>query len=138
MVHFFCYYFTEGVSAMIIQKSAEDYLEAVLILQKKNGNARSVDIAGFLGVSKPSVSVAVKNLRENDYITVNDSGGLILTEKGREIADRMYERHQRLTEFLVRIGVNETVAEADACKIEHDLSDESFAALCRFADTLKK
>lgn len=118
---------------MKIQKSAEDYLEAMLMLKEKRGYVRSVDIAHLLGVTKPSVSYATKNLRENGYITMDKDGLITLTETGMEIAEKMYHRHKTLTRFLIRLGVDPTVAEEDACKIEHDLSEESFRAICRYA-----
>ena len=118
---------------MKIQKSSEDYLETMLILKETLGYIRSIDIARHLGVTKPSVSYATKNLRENGYITMDKEGLIALTEKGAEIAERMYHRHKTLTEFLIRLGVDPAVAEEDACKIEHDLSEESFAAICRHA-----
>ena len=118
---------------MKIQKSAEDYLETMLMLKNEKGYIRSIDIAHHLGVTKPSVSYATKHLRENGYITMDKEGLITLTEKGFEIAENMYHRHKTLTRFLVRLGVDPVVAEEDACKIEHDLSEESFHAICRFA-----
>ncbi|MCI6499235.1 metal-dependent transcriptional regulator [Lachnospiraceae bacterium HCP1S3_C3] len=117
---------------MSIYKSGEDYLETILILSRRNGNVRSVDIAHELNFKKSSVSVAMKNLRLNNYITINDNGYILLTESGLEIATKIYERHTILTDFLKSIGVNEEVAAEDACKIEHDLSSESFDALKKF------
>lgn len=117
---------------MSIYKSGEDYLETILILSRRNGNVRSVDIAHELNFKKSSVSVAMKNLRLNNYITINDNGYILLTESGLEIATKIYERHTILTDFLKSIGVNEEVAAKDACKIEHDLSSESFDALKKF------
>ncbi len=117
---------------MSIYKSGEDYLETILILSRRNGNVRSVDIAHELNFKKSSVSVAMKNLRLNNYITINDNGYILLTESGLEIAAKIYERHTILTDFLKSIGVNEEVAAEDACKIEHDLSSESFDALKKF------
>jgi Mn-dependent DtxR family transcriptional regulator len=116
-----------------IQRSSEDYLEKILMLQEKKGYARSIDIAGELGVTKPSVSYAVKKLRENGYITVDSDGLISLTVPGMEIASRMYERHKLLTNFLMVLGVDEKTAREDACRIEHDLSDKSFNAICRHA-----
>ncbi len=117
-----------------IGKSAEDYLEAMVILKEKNGYIRSIDIAGFLGVTKPSVSNAMKRLREDGYIEMESSGRITVTDKGMKIADKIYTRHKKLTGFFVDLGVDPEVAEADACKIEHDLSDETFEALCRCID----
>ena len=116
---------------MNIYESAEDYLEQILMLLEKKGHARSVDIAAGLNVSKPSVSVAMKKLRENGYITMSTDNMISLTDKGYAIARKIYDRHQALTKYLVQIGVAEETAREDACKIEHDLSDESFAAICR-------
>ena len=111
---------------MQIRESAEDYLEAILILSKKGGGVRSVDIATMLGVSKPSVSHAMKLLREDGYIAMDRYGTVTLLEKGAEIADRIYERHMVLTKMLEGLGVSNEVARADACKMEHDISNESF------------
>ena len=119
---------------MKIQKAAEDYLEMILMLSEKKGYARSIDVANEMGVTKPSVSVAVKRLRENGYLSMDGNGLLTLTESGDEIARRMYDRHKMLTEFFVSIGVSEETAREDACKIEHDLSDESYRAMCRHID----
>ena len=125
-------------SDSVIGKSAEDYLESMIILKEKNGYIRSVDIAGFLGVTKPSVSNAMKRLREEGYIEMNRSGFITVTEKGMEIADKIYTRHKKLTDFFVALGVSEDVAEEDACKIEHDLSDETFNAICSHIDKVSK
>ncbi len=116
---------------MRILKSSEDYLEAMLMLREQHGYIRSIDISGELKVSKPSVSYAVKRLRENGYILMDQDGLITLTDKGMEIAERMYERHKTLARFLRSIGVDEETALADACKIEHDLSEETFAAVKR-------
>ncbi|MBO5556279.1 MAG: metal-dependent transcriptional regulator [Oscillospiraceae bacterium] len=123
---------------MKIQKASEDYLEAMLMMQEKHGYIRSIDVAEQLGVTKPSVSYATKRLRENGYITMDPDGLITLTDMGLEIAERMYERHKLLTALLIRLGVSEDVAREDACKIEHDLSVETFAAIRRHADTLMK
>ena len=114
---------------MNIYESAEDYLERILILHEKQDKVISLDIANSLGYSKPSVSRAMKNLRENGYIIVEANGNLVLTDKGMEVAKRIYERHVILSELLVCLGVSEKVALSDACKIEHDLSEESFEAI---------
>ncbi len=114
---------------MKIQKSAEDYLETILILGKGGQPVRSIDIATALSFSKPSVSVAMKNLRENGYITVDGSNHIALTKSGREIAETIYERHMVLTDFLEGIGVDNIQAAEDACKLEHAISPESFAKL---------
>ena len=116
---------------MIIKESSEDYLEAMLMLREEKGYIRSVDVAEKLGVTKPSVSYATKRLRENGYITMEPDGLITLTGSGTEIADRMFTRHRFLTEFLMRLGVSEATAREDACKIEHDLSAETFDAICR-------
>jgi len=118
---------------MKIQKSAEDYLETMLMMQEKHGYIRSVDVAEHLGVTKPSVSYATKRLRENGYITMDPDGPITLTDKGMEIAQRMYARHKTLTAFLVALGVEESVAIEDACKMEHDISEESFQAIVNHA-----
>ncbi|NLH00445.1 MAG: metal-dependent transcriptional regulator [Clostridiales bacterium] len=117
---------------MKIQKSSEDYLEMILMLKEKKGYARSIDIASELSVTKPSVSYAMKRLRENGYITMDADGLITLTEQGFEIAHRMYNRHKMLTEFLMSIGIDEETAREDACKMEHDISEKSFDAMCRF------
>ncbi|MCI2046154.1 MAG: metal-dependent transcriptional regulator [Faecalibacterium sp.] len=115
---------------MQIHESAEDYLEAILKLEEKQtGPVRSIDIANDLGFSKPSVSIAMKKLRESGYIEVGTSGSLSLLAPGRAIAERIYTRHRLLARFLESLGVSEENAAADACKIEHDLSDESFEKL---------
>lgn len=114
---------------MNIYESAEDYLEQILMLLEKKGHARSVDIAAGLNVSKPSVSVAMKKLRENGYITMSSDSMISLTDKGYAIARKIYNRHQALTRYLIQLGVPEDIAREDACKIEHDLSEESFAAI---------
>lgn len=114
---------------MKIQESAENYLEAILIIHNRQGNVRSIDIANELGFSKPSVSVAMKNLRTNGYIEVDKEGFITLLDKGREIADKIYERHTLLSAWLVRMGVSPEVAAEDACRIEHVISAETFERL---------
>lgn len=116
---------------MNIHESAEDYLEAILRLRESKGYVRSVDIAQMLGVTKPSVSFAMKKLRENGYIHMDEDNLITLTEMGEEIALRVYDRHKTLVSFLVSIGVSEETAREDACKIEHDISQETFEALRR-------
>ena len=116
--------------AMEIHQSAEDYLEKILMLSEEKGYVRSVDIATGLAVSKPSVSVAMKHLREDGYIVMDKDNYITLTDSGMEIARRVYDRHKALTRYLVQLGVPEEIAQEDACKIEHDLSDESYAAIC--------
>ena len=119
---------------MTIHQSAEDYLEAMLMLKEERGYIRSIDVAARLGVTKPSVSYATKRLRENGYIAMDPSGMITLLEPGLEIAERIYERHKLLTALLIRLGVSPETAREDACKIEHDLSVESFAAIRRSAE----
>lgn len=116
---------------MQIRESAENYLETILILsqRKGKGEVRSIDIVNELKFSKPSVSVAMKNLRENGYITVDKDGYIRLTDKGLEIAEKMYERHTLLSQWLIKLGVDEKVAVEDACRMEHVISAESFAAI---------
>jgi Mn-dependent DtxR family transcriptional regulator len=118
-----------GIAAMRIHKSAEDYLEMILRLTEEKGYARSADIAMGLGVSKPSVSVAMKQLREGNYIVMDKDNYISLTDTGMEIAHRIYERHKVLTRMLTMIGVDEKTAEDDACKVEHDISVQTFIAL---------
>lgn len=119
---------------MRILESSEDYLEAMLMMREKHGYVRSIDIAAELGVTKPSVSYATKRLRENGYITMDKEGLITLTESGYAIASRIYERHRTLTAFFVRLGVNEETAREDACKVEHDLSEETYNAIKRHAE----
>ena len=114
---------------MTIHKSAEDYLEAMLMLKEQRGYVRSIDVAEMLGVTKPSVSYATKRLRENGYISLDHAGMIQLTEPGLEIAERIYERHRLLTELFIGLGVSPETAREDACKIEHDLSVETFDAI---------
>ena len=114
---------------MKIHESAEDYLEAMLMLKEERGYVRSIDVAEKLGVTKPSVSYATKRLRENGYITMDHDGLITLTDKGMAIAASMYERHKLLTQLLINLGVNPDTAREDACKIEHDLSAETFEAI---------
>ncbi len=119
---------------MKIHASGEDYLEAILILQKQMGESavRSVDLARHMGFSKPSISHAVGVLRDGGFLTMDKDGFLHLTEEGREIARKIYERHQFFTEQLIAAGVNETTAEQDACRIEHAISEESFQKLQKY------
>ncbi len=118
---------------MNIHESAEDYLEAILVLKERLGMVRSIDVVHHLEYSKPSVSVAMKRLRENGYIEMDGEGYITLLPPGEEIARRIYTRHKLLTQFLIQLGVSEEVAAADACKIEHDLSDESFEKITAHA-----
>lgn len=117
---------------MAIHESGEDYLEAILVIKQRNGNVRSIDIAHELFFSKPSVSVAMKNLKANNYITIDENGFINLTETGMEIADKIYERHTFLTGWLTSIGVDPEVASEDACKVEHAISAESFSAIKKY------
>lgn len=112
-------------------ESLEDYLEKILYLQNKHGQVRSIDIANEMNFSKPSVSVAMKNLREKNYITMASDGYITLTASGKKRAESVLERHTLLSDWLISIGVNKETALADACKIEHDLSEESFEAIKR-------
>lgn len=114
---------------MKIHESAENYLETILMIKNKKGAVRSIDIANELGFSKPSVSVAMKNLRENGYIDVDKNGYITLLEKGKAIAETIYERHTTLSKWLVSLGVDWETATEDACKIEHVISAESFEAI---------
>lgn len=114
---------------MNIHESAEDYLEAILILRERQGTVRSIDVVHQLALTKPSVSVAMKRFRENGYIQMDADGSITLLPPGEEIAQRIYDRHKLLTRLLMGLGVSEDTAAADACKIEHDLSDETFEKL---------
>ena len=114
---------------MKIQESAENYLETILILRQRIGEVRSVDIANELGYSKPSISIAMRNLRENNYISVDKNGFILLLPPGQEIAERIYERHTFLTRCLISLGVAPEIAAEDACRIEHVISAESFDAV---------
>jgi Mn-dependent DtxR family transcriptional regulator len=120
---------------MNIYESGEDYLETILMLKERKGNVRSIDIANEMSFTKPSVSYAMKQFRENGYITVDEDGFIHLTKNGEEIAKRVYERHLVLTQLLLFLGVSKDNAKKDACKIEHDLSEETFD---RIKDHLKK
>ena len=111
---------------MEIHESAEDYLETILILKQRLGEVRSIDIVNEMHFSKPSVCVAMKKLRENGYIEMNKEGYINLTDLGHKVASNIYERHTLLTKFFTMLGVSEDIAAADACKIEHDLSEETF------------
>lgn len=118
---------------MRVHESAEDYLEAILMLTERKGYARSVDVANELGFSKASVSVAMKKLRESGHVEMAADGGLTLTEAGLEVARRIYDRHRLLTDFFVRLGVDPKTAARDACRVEHDLSEETFSRLVEHA-----
>ncbi len=118
---------------MHLQESGEMYLETILILSQKSRSVRSIDVSEYMKFSKPSVSRAIGLLKQGGYVVTDPEGFLTLTEAGREVAVKIYERHKLLTEFLTRLGVNPETAAADACKMEHDISDESFEAIKRHA-----
>ncbi len=117
---------------MHLQESGEMYLETIHVLSKKSGSVRSVDVGEYMGYSKPSVSRAIGLLKSGGYVNVDDSGALTLTEAGLEVAEKIYERHTIITEFLMSLGVTPETAAEDACKIEHDISDEAFEAIKNF------
>ncbi len=123
----------EWLHYMEILRSSEDYLETMLMLQQQRGYIRSIDIAEHLSVTKPSVSYAVKRLRENGYLTMDKGGLITLTDRGMAIAAEMLDRHKTLTAFLIDLGVDAKTAEEDACKIEHDISQQTFDAICHHA-----
>ncbi len=116
---------------MILQESGEMYLETILILTRRQPHVRAIDVCEHMGFSKPSVSRALGLLKNGGFVTVDCDGYIALTDPGLEIAEKMYRRHRLLTEFLVHLGVPESIASADACKIEHRISDESFEAIAR-------
>ncbi len=118
--------------SMNIHESAEDYLEAILKIKEQKGNVRSIDIASELGFSKPSVSIAMKRLRENGYISMDENNMIMLTDKGRKVATRIYTRERELTLFLENLGVSTETAKKDACKMEHDLSEETFIKIVEY------
>ena len=120
---------------MVIHESAEDYLESILIIQEQAGQVRSIDVVNKLGFSKPSVSIAMKKLRESGYITMAGDGSITLTDSGMEIASRIYGRHKTITKLFELLGVTPEQAAVDACKVEHDLSDETFGRICAFIET---
>ena len=117
---------------MELHESAEDYLETILILFERNGQVRSIDIVNEMNFSKPSISIAMKKLRENGYIRMDVNGLITLTDEGREIAERIYSRHKLLTKVLEAIGIDEKKAEDEACKIEHDIDDETYERIRGF------
>lgn len=124
---------------MSIRESGEMYLETILVLSEKNGFVRSIDVSEYLGYSKPSVSRAVGILKKGNYLVVEKDGNLVLTESGEAIARKIFERHTLLSRMLLQLGVSEETAVADACKMEHVISDESFAAIKRhMADRMEK
>ncbi len=121
-----------------IHESQEDYLERILMLRNEHGHVRSIDLANSLGFSKPSVSIALKKFRENGYVLVDEEGNISLTEKGEAIAEKVYERHLVLTDALIHLGVTPELARKDACKIEHDLSEETFQIIKNHIEKFKK
>lgn len=123
---------------MNLRESGEMYLETIYLLKKQKGLIRAIDIGEYMGYSKPSISRAVSLLKQGNFITVSKEGYIELTKTGEEVAQKIFARHTILTEFLISIGVSERTATEDACKIEHDLSDETFLALKSFVDALKK
>ena len=118
---------------MHLQESGEMYLETILLLSRKSNHVRAIDVGEHMGYSKPSVSRAMSLLKGGNFITVERDGSILLTDTGREIAEKIYERHTLLTKYLVSLGVDEKIASEDACKIEHNISDESFEAIKRHA-----
>ena len=122
---------------MNLQESGEMYLESILVLSEQKGDVRSIDVCDYMGFSKPSVSRAIHLLEDGGYLSVDEKGYLTLTETGLETAKKIYERHKLLTAFLIHLGVPEGIATDDACKMEHDVSDETFEALKAHAATLK-
>ena len=123
---------------MNLQESGEMYLESILVLSKKKDRVRSIDVVEYMGFSKPSVSRAIGLLRGGGYVNMDADGYLTLTEAGLEVASKIYERHSLLSSFLISLGVSEETADADACKIEHHISDESFAAIKQYVDEAKE
>lgn len=123
---------------MTVRESGEMYLEAILVLAKKSGYVRSIDVSEYLGYSKPSVSRAMGILREGGYILVEKDGAITLTDSGKKLAETIYERHTVLSELLIRLGVDEKAATDDACRIEHVISDESFQAIKQYYYQHKK
>ncbi len=119
--------------AVKIMRASEDYLEAMLMMKEKHGYIRSIDIAEYLCVTKPSVTYTTKRLKENGYITMDKDGLITLTDSGMEIASKVLDRHKTLTDFLVSIGIDMETAEADACKMEHDISQNTYEAICTYA-----
>ena len=123
---------------MVLHESAEDYLESILILQEQCGSVRSIDIVNKLGYSKPSVSIAMKKLRESGYISMAADGTITLNDSGMEIASRIYGRHKTITRLFQHLGVSPEQAAIDACKVEHDLSQEPFERICAFVEQVEE
>lgn len=122
---------------MVIHEAAENYLEQIYMIRRRTGSCRSIDVAQELGYAKPTISVMMKNLRENGYIRIDEGGELLLTDTGLAIAVRMYERHEIIAKWLIQLGVEEKIAYHDSCKIEHDISDETFDAIKRHIASLE-
>lgn len=120
------------------EESVEDYLETILILSRHKAQVRSIDVANELGYSKPSVSVAMKNLRQKNYVNVSEEGYLSLTGEGLKLAATVYERHSVISNWLISLGVSQAVAVEDACRMEHDISEESFAAIKKYLQNAEK
>ncbi|MBQ8133979.1 MAG: metal-dependent transcriptional regulator [Clostridia bacterium] len=120
------------------EKTTEDYLEAMLVIKQKNGYVRSIDVAQHLGVTKPSVTYTTKRLKEKGYIVMDKDNYISITDSGMEIAEKILNRHNTLSAFFISIGVNEETAKEDACKIEHDISAETFNALCKYIEKNKE
>lgn len=117
---------------MRLQESGEMYIESIYVLNKKSGSVRSIDVCDYLGYSKPSVSRAMSLLKKGGFVIMDDDGYLTLTDAGLEVAEKMYQRHTILTQFFINLGVNPEIAAEDACKIEHDISDETFNAIKKY------
>ena len=123
-------------AVMHLQESGEMYLETIYVLTKKRANVRSIDVVEYMGFSKPSVSRAISLLKQGGYVIMDKDGFLTLTEAGVEVANKIYERHGVITKLLTALGVDPDIAVADACKMEHDISDESLRAIKKFLDTI--
>ncbi len=121
---------------MNLYESSEDYLETILMIKEEKGYVKSIDIAEHLHFSKPSVSIAMKKLLENGYIVIGKNGHIELTEKGSEVASKTYDRHKILTKVFISLGIDKDVAAKDACKVEHDLSEETFQAIKKYSETI--
>ena len=129
---------SKDVDIVKIHEAAENYLETIYIVKKRLGYCRSIDVCNELGYSKPTVSVVMKDFRQNGYVVIDSHGDITLTEKGLKVAERMYERHQLLGKMLIDLGVDDETAYADACNIEHDLSEESFSKIKEHYSKMKK
>lgn len=131
-------YKKKEVPSRTVHKSGEDYLEAILILSMKQNHVRSIDVTNYLNYSKPSVSIAMSFLKDSDLITMDEKHFIHLTDEGRKIAKKIYERHEFFTKFLIKIGVDEKIAEEDACKMEHAISEKSFEHMKAFFEPFTK